>query len=263
MASSIQKRGEQILKNKKGNNEQYVIEHVLEAQTFSRWLSIEGADGRGVTDLCRAMKAGGWMSFTPDPLNVNGARVNPITWVVQQAYPSATYFPTEFISVIEPVNWQKQKSFGSGARLQEEASLEKEAQWKEGTPLDQALRTLKITVVTFKYLIEPELSTLYRDQANRVGIALNVMEDHLVSQGTWTKRNLQQSWLSFVKTSAEVAGSKLVKLLDTYIPTAEKVLQGTDASKDDDDRRKRRATIQALRTVYDNEIKGKWVNPMP
>ncbi|TDZ15172.1 Endochitinase [Colletotrichum orbiculare MAFF 240422] len=263
MDSGIQQRGEQILKNKKGANEQYVIEHVLEAQTFSRWLSIEGADGRGVRDLCRAMKAGGWMNYAPDPLDANGARVNPITWVVQQAYPSATYFPQEFISVIEPVNWQKQKSFGSGARLQEEASLEKEAQWKEGTPLDQALRTLKITVVTFKYLVDPELSTLYRDQASRVGIALDAMEDHMVAQGTWTKRNLQQSWLSFVKTSAEVAGGKLVKLLDTYISRAEKVLQGTDASKDDDDRKKRRATIQALRTVYDNDIKGKWVNPMP
>ncbi|KXH33675.1 glycosyl hydrolase family 18 [Colletotrichum nymphaeae SA-01] len=263
MASSIQKRGEQILKNKKGDNEGYVIEHVLEAQTFQRWLSIEGADGRGVRDLCRAMKASKWMTYTPDPLDANGAKVNPLTWVVQQSYPSAGVKPEEFISVIEPVNWQKQKSFGSGTRLQEEASLEKEAQWMEGTPLDQALRTLKITVVTFKYLLEPELSALYREQATRVGIALNVMEDHLVSQGDWTKRNLQQSWLSFVKTSAEIAGGKLVKLLDTYIPVAEKVLQGTDASKDDDDRKKRRATIQALRKVYDDEIKGKWVNPMP
>ncbi|WYZ35424.1 hypothetical protein EsH8_X_000071 [Colletotrichum jinshuiense] len=164
----------------KGDLEQYVIEHVLEGQAFQRWLSVEGDDSRGVRDLCRALKAGGWMGYTSNPDDSSLPKVHPLDWVVQQAYPSATYHQHEFISVIEPVNWQKEKAFHYSGLLQEEKYLEDESNWTEGEKLDMNLRVLKFTVVVFKYLSNTEIRGLYQQQANRVGDKLDEMEDHMV-----------------------------------------------------------------------------------
>ncbi|KAK2015704.1 hypothetical protein LZ32DRAFT_689406 [Colletotrichum eremochloae] len=256
-------KGEQVLKNRKGNNEQYVIEHVLEGQAFQRWLSVEGDDSRGIRDLCRALKDGGWMGYTSDPNGASLPRVHPLDWVVQQAYPSATYHSTEFISVIEPVNWQKERSFHFSGLLQEETYLEDESSWTEGEKLDLNLRVLKFTVVVYAYLSDPEIRALYVEQANRVGDKLEEMENHMASNNGWTKRDLRGNWNRFIKTITGIAGDRIVELLREYIDRAEDVLTGTVAAQDDAARAQRRKNIEALRYVFDAEINGKWTNPFP
>ncbi|KAK7910554.1 hypothetical protein PG985_013035 [Apiospora marii] len=219
----------------------YRVEHILEGNQLDLFMVAN-------SDLCLPMKDGGWFK---DDVVIDTTRKPELPWeYIGRAYPFRNSNENEFYSIIEPINLAKENVFLGN----EPMGLKYLKKMKKEADLDSALLSMKITLLTWKYLNDPAVKRVLKAQADRVGDRMEVADEWFDQNkaSTWTKRDLKGKWLKFIKSSTDVGVAKLRVHLEEWIPKVEKILP-TDTSTDAavPGRVERRKKVKAMREAID------------
>ncbi|KAI9150010.1 Chitotriosidase-1 [Paramyrothecium foliicola] len=263
-------RRQQVPMPNRGNNprnEDYAVEHVLEAQLLSQFLT------QGFSDVCDDMGEAnsGWYDDTAMPPVVPNARTRSPWQFIADAFPyrsardtrNGPNYPAhhedEFITVIQPINQVKASAF-AGANALPGSDGMADAVRSEQT-VERAIRTMKNVLLTYKYLNLQFVKDTLVAQATRVGDRMDEAEDFLRNDPRFTSdiQGLRGLWLSFVKGRTELAVSKMSTFLTLWLPEIERVLDNTDPAQDTPARATIRTKIERLRDAVDN--RGRWSSP--
>ncbi|KAK7955358.1 glycosyl hydrolases family 18-domain-containing protein [Apiospora saccharicola] len=219
----------------------YRVEHILEGNQLDLFMVAN-------SDLCGPMENDGWFKKQ----TIDTTRKEELPWeYIGRAYPFRNSpHEDEFYSIIEPVNIAKENVF-LGNNVMGLKDLKK---MKTEAHIDSALVSMKITLMTWKYLNDPTVKAVLKKQADRVGDRMEVADEWFDKSTTsgWTKRDLRGRWQRFIKSSTDVGVAKLKTHLEEWMPKIEKILP-TDTSQDATipGRAERRQKIAALRREVD------------
>ncbi|KAL2259976.1 hypothetical protein VTK26DRAFT_6171 [Humicola hyalothermophila] len=248
--------GRQNVPRPGGSYEPYPVEHVLEGQLLTDFLA-RSSEETTFSDICRDM-GNAWFSTqtVPGHMTADGNPQSPWQYIAD-GYPYSAgsrpayqaHHEEEFVRVIESVNIMKEFAFKFKDKLPGNDKMQ-ELSASEDT-VDQAIRTMKIVLMTYKYLAADEIRELLYKQAHRVGDRMSEMEDFLRDSGLSEIQGLKNMWIRFVKGRTELAAGKLRIFLTSWMPVIERTLYGTDSSQDDQTRATLRRKIEALREQVD------------
>ncbi len=192
------------------------------------------------------MKDRGWNRRT----TIDGA-ANIYPWdFIGSAFPGENNgFGNEVNRIIEPVNIVKENAF-KGNRLPKESQMA--GFCASELTVDRAIRTMKIVIMTIKYLQEDAIRVIWNAQAARVADRFETAEDALATlDPNYSNLDLRSKWEVFVVENAEVAIGQLDTFLTRWIGPIENVLADTDPDEDNAGRARRRTTITNLRAQVD------------
>lgn len=228
---------------------EYKIEHVLEANQLDGFMVVH-------SDLCPDMRSTGWFKFH----DIGGMRQRPWNYIAK-GYPSKGSNDGEFYKIIQLINHCKQHAF-LGNSLPGESAMSQLVQ-QEAT-MEDAIMTMKVALLTWKYLNMDEVKRVLKAQSDRVGERLETADRFMVrnsNQGTkWEYANLKGKWNSYIKGNTARVMARLKSFLDEWVPKVEAVIPA-DTSQDSqvDGRETRRKKVKALKEAIDNM--GTWSSP--
>lgn len=255
----IQPRTQDVPGGSSGRIQVYAVEHVLEGQLLTDFLA-KSSDETTFSDICHDMTASDWFNSQAVPGGMTSTGVAQSPWqYIADGYPysegrRAPAYPAhhedEFVRVITSVNVMKEFAFKFKDRLPGNDDMQGLSASED--TVDRAIRTMKVVIMTYKYLIASDIQSLLYTQANRVGDRMDEMEDMLRDAGRSDIQGMKGIWIRFVKGRTELAGGKLRVFLTSWMPVIERVLEGTDPNQDDDTREELREKIRVLRSEVDN-----------
>lgn len=189
----------------------YRVEHILEGNQLDLFM-VENSD------LCLPMDDAGWF----EKQVIDPTRKAELPWeYIGRAYPFRDSHEDEFYSILEWVNLAKESVFMG----HEVMGLKHLKKMKKEADVDAALLSMKITLMTWKYLNDPAVKRVLKAQADRVGDRMEVADDWFArsSASNWAKRDLRGKWLRFIKSNTDAVVPRLKVHLDEWIAKVEKI----------------------------------------
>ncbi|KAF9875163.1 hypothetical protein CkaCkLH20_07429 [Colletotrichum karsti] len=92
--------------------------------------------------------------------------------------------------------------------------------------LDEAIRTVKNAMMTYKYMVMDDVKDILKDQADRVGDRLDTVDKWFTGKGSnpWAYSSMKAKWTSFIKGSTEKAVGKMKSFVVDWTEKIEEVL---------------------------------------
>ncbi|KXH59987.1 glycosyl hydrolase family 18 [Colletotrichum salicis] len=189
----------------------YRVEHVLEGNQLDLFMLQNSG-------LCKAMKDSGW--FEEQSIGTK----KELPWeYIGRGYPYIGSNDDEFYSILEIMNIIKENAF-LGNALPGEKDIKKSIK-KEAT-LDEAIRTVKNAMMTYKYVVMDDVKDILKDQADRVSDRLDTVDKWFTGKGSnpWAYSSMKAKWRSFIKGSTEKAVGKMKSFVVDWTEKIEEVL---------------------------------------